>query len=163
MTNTKYQTLKNQMIQELFVLQGRKFTHEPPESTELSNYDNHPADQATDLTDQVTEMAIGEHNEQQIEKLETALRAIDDGTYGKCSECGEDIPFGRLEAIPTALTCVEHVPDNKVPTDRPVEEELLNASTERPIQDVRSIVDNEDSFLEVEAYGSSDSPSDQIE
>ncbi|MBK3496118.1 TraR/DksA C4-type zinc finger protein [Viridibacillus sp. YIM B01967] len=163
MTNQNFQSLKNQMVKELFVLQERKYTHELPESTELSNYDNHPADKATDLTDQVTEMAIEDHNDVEMEKLQAALHAIDDGTYGKCSECGEDIPFGRLEVMPTALTCVEHAPDDKLPTDRPVEEEVLNASTAQPVNDTRAIVDYEDSFLEVESFGSSDSPGDQIE
>lgn len=163
MTNTKYESLKNQMVDELYVLQGRKYTHELPESTELSNYDNHPADQATELTDQVTEMAIEDHNDEQIEKLQAALQSIEDGSYGKCTVCGENIPHGRLEVMPTALTCVDHAPENKVPKDRPVEEEVLNASTEQPVNESRAIVDYEDSFQEVESYGSSDSPADQIE
>jgi DnaK suppressor protein len=35
-----------------------------------------------------------------------ALGRLDEGTYGKCERCGEEIPFERLEALPTATLCV---------------------------------------------------------
>jgi DnaK suppressor protein len=35
-----------------------------------------------------------------------ALRRVDEGTYGKCERCGEEIPVERLEAIPTARLCM---------------------------------------------------------
>jgi DnaK suppressor protein len=35
-----------------------------------------------------------------------ALRRLEDGTYGKCEGCGQEIPFERLEARPTARLCV---------------------------------------------------------
>jgi DnaK suppressor protein len=35
-----------------------------------------------------------------------ALRRIDDGSYGKCERCGQEIPIERLEARPTARLCV---------------------------------------------------------
>ena len=52
---------------------------------------------------------MDELKEEEIEKIQAALRAMDEGTYGKCVVCGKDIPFERLEAVPTALTCIEHV------------------------------------------------------
>ena len=36
-----------------------------------------------------------------------ALERLADGTYGKCENCGKDIPIERLEAIPTATLCLE--------------------------------------------------------
>jgi DnaK suppressor protein len=38
--------------------------------------------------------------------IDGALARIENGTYGKCERCGQDIPFERLEAIPTASLCV---------------------------------------------------------
>lgn len=35
-----------------------------------------------------------------------ALGKLDDGTYGTCESCGQQIPWERLEAIPTARLCV---------------------------------------------------------
>jgi len=46
--------------------------------------------------------------EQHLVEIEAAQRRIADGTYGRCETCGGPIPAGRLEARPTATTCVEH-------------------------------------------------------
>lgn len=43
-----------------------------------------------------------------LEAIEKAEAALEDGTYGFCSVCGESIPVERLEARPQALTCVKH-------------------------------------------------------
>ena len=41
-----------------------------------------------------------------LAEIEAALGRLDDGTYGTCARCGEPIAPARLEARPTALTCV---------------------------------------------------------
>ena len=75
---------------------------------ELSNVDQHPADTATEMHEQ----EIGQTTEVMLDEEETriaeALRALDEGTYGKCVECGKEIPPERLEARPDATRCVEH-------------------------------------------------------
>ncbi len=143
------QQLKRQLEQELQEIERRLEESERPQATELSNYDNHPADNASDLTDQLTEMAMDEHLGDNAEEIKKALQAMADGTYGKCVVCGEDIPLGRLEAMPQALTCVEHA-EQKEENLRPVEEDVLS-STPRS-----------DDFIELEEFGSSDTPQDKI-
>ncbi|PPA71757.1 TraR/DksA C4-type zinc finger protein [Jeotgalibacillus proteolyticus] len=131
-------------------------------STELSQYDNHPADTATELFDREMDLAIDEHSENEMEKIDAALKAIEEGTYGICAVSGKEIPIERLEAMPTALTVVEHA--NEQPSDplsRPSEEQVLSPSTAHPVdgedEDVR---DYQDSFSEVARYGTSETPSD---
>ncbi len=41
-----------------------------------------------------------------LAEIEAALARLDDGTYGDCLECGEQIDVERLEAIPSAALCV---------------------------------------------------------
>lgn len=41
-----------------------------------------------------------------LEQTESALARIEEGSYGKCTECGSDIPAARLEARPEAELCV---------------------------------------------------------
>jgi DnaK suppressor protein len=41
-----------------------------------------------------------------LDKIETALARIDEGSYGRCLDCGTRIPAARLEAIPYATHCV---------------------------------------------------------
>jgi DnaK suppressor protein len=43
----------------------------------------------------------------QIKAITTALEKIDDGTYGICEECGEEIPIERLKILPFAARCVD--------------------------------------------------------
>jgi RNA polymerase-binding transcription factor len=41
-----------------------------------------------------------------IGDIDRALAKIGNGTYGTCDVCGQEIGQGRLEALPTASTCV---------------------------------------------------------
>jgi len=40
-------------------------------------------------------------------KIKEALGRIDDGSYGKCEECGENIGRARLEARPVTTLCID--------------------------------------------------------
>ena len=42
-----------------------------------------------------------------LRAIEEALLRIDEGTFGSCEDCGEEISVGRLNAVPFALRCVE--------------------------------------------------------
>ncbi len=42
-----------------------------------------------------------------ISKIEAALEKIEDGTFGECLNCGEDIGVKRLRARPVAELCIE--------------------------------------------------------
>ncbi len=74
---------------------------------ELSRLDNHPGDQGSELhdeeLDETTEMFL-EGEERQIA---AARRALTDGMYGTCADCGAEIPASRLEARPEATLCID--------------------------------------------------------
>lgn len=125
-------------------------------SDELSQYDNHPADTASELTERATVAAINAKREETLLNVEEALKALEDGTYGICKECGVEIPYERLEIIPETLYCVEHVPKRHTSHARPVEEAVLD--------EIHSIErDDIDSFAAVASFGTSESPSDFTE
>lgn len=42
----------------------------------------------------------------ELQALDAALERMADGTYGICSDCGDEIPFERLRAYPGAMRCV---------------------------------------------------------
>lgn len=44
--------------------------------------------------------------QEHLEAVEAAERRVADGSYGVCERCGDPIPDARLEARPTATTCV---------------------------------------------------------
>jgi len=160
MRTKKIEELKKQLTENLQDVKGRLHEDTHLETTELSHYDNHPADSATDLTDQHTEMAIERHKEEELEQINVALQAVADGTYGTCTVCGKEIPFERLEVVPTSLTCIEHATQDVETDSRPPEEAILGSSTEHPFKDEGGIRDYQNSFEDVENFGSSDSPQD---
>jgi RNA polymerase-binding protein DksA len=42
-----------------------------------------------------------------LNRIDTALKSIEKGNYGKCKSCGKDISFERLRAVPTTDTCIK--------------------------------------------------------
>ena len=109
MNKQQLQQLREMLEEDFAKLQVHLDDEVSVEDLELSPIDNHPADSATDLTTMTTEIALEEVREEQMKKVQAALKAMEDGTYGKCIECGKPIPFERLEVMPTALTCIDHV------------------------------------------------------
>lgn len=79
----------------------------PAGGDELANYDQHPADAATNLSDADRAEALVEATERQRAQVRDALQRIDDGTYGVCINCGRTLADERLEARPEAARCVQ--------------------------------------------------------
>lgn len=129
---------------------------------ELSSYDNHPADQGTELYEREKDIALNEHSEKELKDINHALNRIKDGTYGICEKCGNEISSERLEALPTAVHCKEHTPEQEISGERPVEEEVLMpdfGKFELDEEDATTY-DSEDSWQDVARYGTSETPSD---
>lgn len=51
-------------------------------------------------------VAIGDATDEEIREIRIALKRIDDGSFGTCSQCHKSIPKARLEALPWATSCV---------------------------------------------------------
>ena len=75
---------------------------------ELSNAggDQHLADHATEMVDREVDQSLEENAEQISYEIDRALAKIEDGTYGYCARCGQEIPAERLDAVPYATECV---------------------------------------------------------
>lgn len=130
---------------------------------ELSTIDNHPADLATELYERGKDMALKVHDDDELAKVNTALQKIEDGTYGVCEVCQHDIPYDWLVALPYTSFCIEHTDAKDVPTDRPIEEQVLLPPVDNSFSgrdDKDDIHDYEDVFQIVAKYGTSETPSD---
>ena len=51
------------------------------------------------------ELALIQLNWETLAKVDDALRRLDEGAYGHCFECGEEIAEARLRALPFAVRC----------------------------------------------------------
>lgn len=64
-------------------------------------------DQASSERDRELGLLLGDREREKIHSIDEALLRIDDGDYGICEECDEDIPLGRLKAMPFTRHCVK--------------------------------------------------------
>lgn len=51
------------------------------------------------------EFALIQMKAETLNKIDAALRRLEEGTYGNCFECGEEISEARLRALPFAVRC----------------------------------------------------------
>ena len=77
------------------------------ETGEETAFDNHLADTATVTHDREVDYTLEDYSQQTLDEIDAALRRIDDGTYGTCTNCGRQIAEERLEARPWASLCID--------------------------------------------------------
>lgn len=134
--------------------------------SELSMYDNHPADIGDELFERSKDLALRDNEHILLEQVEDALDKIEEGSYGICDRCGKPIDSERLEALPSATLCIHCQREFDVldTTPRPLEEELLAPPFYNSFLDSTEIdnvgFDGEDALQAVLKYGSSDTPQD---
>ena len=63
-------------------------------------------DLAEAYSDRERSLALHAMKVEQLEQVEDALARLDEGRYGLCENCGQQIPPGRLEILPYATLCV---------------------------------------------------------
>jgi DnaK suppressor protein len=51
------------------------------------------------------EFALIQMKAETLNRIDAALRRLEDGTYGRCFECGDEIAATRLRALPFAVRC----------------------------------------------------------
>lgn len=139
---------------------------------ELSMYDNHPADIGDELFERSKDFALRENAQIQVNKVNRALEKIDSGNYGSCDKCGKEIPEERLDAIPSAVLCMDCKKQEELPDrhPRPIEEDVIvppfggrtHDTSERELGDAEdeNEFDGEDAWQAVARYGTADSPQD---
>jgi DnaK suppressor protein len=57
-----------------------------------------------DLSEDISLQKLSSHRETLL-KIDEALRKLQEGTYGKCEDCGEEISEERLNVLPFAIYC----------------------------------------------------------
>lgn len=65
------------------------------------------ADSAQASAERSSLIGLVDQLQQNRKAIVAALERIDAGTYGLCERCGREIPFERLEAVPSTFLCVD--------------------------------------------------------
>lgn len=81
---------------------------ESDQISELSSLDQHQGDIATETFEREKDFSLLEQLQAEIGDLDAALRKVEEGNYGICEICGNQISTGRLEALPGSRTCIDH-------------------------------------------------------
>ena len=80
---------------------------EPVGAIEASEGPQDSEEVAVDFLETQQEQSLLVNEQALLTEVQSALKRIENGTYGKCIDCGQPIPEKRLEAIPWAARCVK--------------------------------------------------------
>ncbi|RYL92888.1 hypothetical protein [Sporolactobacillus sp. THM19-2] len=126
--------IKKQLLKRKAVLENKmksdmetskEFSVSDISSGELSSYDNHPAESATQLYEREKDLAFNKMNKNELKNIQDALDKIENGTYGIDEKTGKKIPRARLKAYPAARTAVQHTTPEHNHKVRPAEESVI--------------------------------------
>lgn len=96
--------LKLEEMSKSLLSEAEKTLHEMTDNTD--NYPD-PTDRASAESDRSFELRIRDRERKLLVKIKSAIERIDEGSYGICDECGDDISIKRLEARPVTTLCIE--------------------------------------------------------
>src|SRR5690554_1962335 len=98
--------------------------------TELSSYDNHPADLGTEMFVMEQDKGLIDKLNNTLNEIEESIEEIGKDNFGLCKSCGNKIDEKRLNLIPYLKLCVD-CSNEKIPLDkkrqfRPEEEDSIS-------------------------------------
>ena len=97
----RLEEMRDDLDRSISILQGER-----PAPLAGEGYPQDSADAGSTLSETDRTEAILHSARGQREEVLAALGRIEDNSYGRCIDCGADIPEGRLEARPDAARCV---------------------------------------------------------
>lgn len=95
---------------------------------ELSSYDQHPGDLASDTYEREKEVGLLEMLEFELEKVNEAFSHYQNGSYGICDQCGKQIEPARLQRLVNTTLCVTCAGSRSEHFHRPAEEDVVRPS-----------------------------------
>ncbi|RDY24896.1 transcriptional regulator [Romboutsia maritimum] len=120
-----------------------KHTSEKYSSGELSSYDNHIADIATDVFMQDMQNSLTTHEKGKLYQVNLALDKIENGTYGICDMCKKNIDEDRLDIVPETNVCSNCAKkhDNLPLDNENMDQNFINRGCDFYSQDLKNLTD----------------------
>ena len=94
------------IAQDLGVLQSQSMKTTAAESSGDLTYSDHMGELGSSTMEREKAFMFASRDGVYLDQIEKALKRIEDGTFGLCRVCGNEIPVARLEAVPTTKICV---------------------------------------------------------
>lgn len=86
---------------------GKPTTNAGDFSTNFNEIGTDEEDNASEVEEYTDNLALEATLEKQLKEIIEALERMNNGTYGKCTNCDAEIPKERLLAYPSAKTCIK--------------------------------------------------------
>jgi DnaK suppressor protein len=97
----RLEEMRDDLDRSISILQGER-----PARVAGAGYPQDSADAGSSLSETDRTESILHSARSQRDEVLAALTRIQEHTYGRCADCGGDIPEGRLDARPDAARCV---------------------------------------------------------
>ena len=107
MKNKDLEVIKKSLLEEKTRITRHLEELTASSSQEMQFSSGDPADIASLEISQSGLQKIGKREKILLKKINYALEKIENGTYGECENCGEEISVGRLMARPVAQLCID--------------------------------------------------------
>lgn len=78
----------------------------PPEAGSNIGFGKRIGEGTTEAIGRINEVGVAGSLDAIEARIVRALEKIEEGTYGRCDECGEEIPIPRLRVAPESTLCV---------------------------------------------------------
>ena len=92
---------------ELAELEAGTFNQSQSDLSGEVSFDEESADAGTFTFERERDLSLGNNLRDLLDKVRSALRRLDAGTYGACERCGKPIDKARLRALPYSVLCID--------------------------------------------------------
>mgnify|MGYP006416667287 CR=1 FL=1 len=115
MKDTFMQTMKDQLLAEKTRLENElsKFAHRNPNSadtdfkTDFPNHGDKEDENASEVAEFSNNLSLEDELEKALRDVEKALVRVEEGKYGTCKYCNQEIDERRIQARPTSSSCIQ--------------------------------------------------------
>ena len=104
---TRLESERGELADQLTTIEDQAFAATQSDISGDVGVDDESADAGTATFEREKELSIEQNVRDLIQKIDRALKRIDDGTYGICEACGKPIEKARIKALPYVDLCIK--------------------------------------------------------
>jgi RNA polymerase-binding protein DksA len=104
---TRLESERGELADQLTTIEDQAFAATQSDMSGDVGVDDESADAGTATFEREKELSIEQNVRDLIQKIDRALKRIEDGTYGICEVCGKPIEKARIKALPYVDLCIK--------------------------------------------------------
>lgn len=99
--------LKSNILQDVKNMNADNSAENQGRSDSSVGHGMHIADAASEMYDREFSLNLASNDRERLQKIDKALKRLEENAFGLCVKCKGPIPFARLKALPYAENCVK--------------------------------------------------------